>query len=93
MKTGILYKPRGIEGAKMQAVTYQFLSPVRVRVRHSDGSVVLTGYGIGEKIQVLEASDILLIPRTELRDTIPLADGSVIIEFPGDMEAVMVCGE
>lgn len=77
----MLYKKSCPEGTPLTPVTYQFLEPTRMRVRQKDGTTILMGYGIGELIEVLEPQVQYLIVNHEILDTIPLADGSTIVEF------------
>lgn len=71
-------------------VTYSFLEAVKLRVRQPDGTEVLMGYGIGDKVQVMEPNIQYLTAygRDDIRKEIPLADGSVILEFRPDLRAV-----
>lgn len=62
---------------------YEITTPVRMRVRRVDGDEVLMGYGIGEKLQIMERSEqCLVVHKPILKDEIPLADGGTIGEFP-----------
>lgn len=64
-------------------VTYEITTPVRLRVRTADGQVVLMGYGIGERIQIVERESVCAVAHApKLKTEIPLADGGTIIEFP-----------
>lgn len=66
-----------------QPVTYEITNPVLLKLRNSDGREELIGYGIGEKIKILETTSICLVPHTpKLRKEIQMLDGRVIIEFP-----------
>ena len=66
-------------------VTYAFLAPTQVTIRHADGRRVITGFGIGEQIKVLEPRMINLLACYAVRSRIPLADGSEMVEWPSDM--------
>jgi hypothetical protein len=68
-------------------VTYQFLEPVRLRIQRPDGRVELIGYGIGETIDVMEPGVQYCIPPTRRLVSIPLADGSHIIDPPLSIDA------
>lgn len=61
-----------------------------MRVRRADGTEVLTGYGVGEQIEVMEPVVQYLVTSHVLRKEIPLADGSAIIEFPTDLRVKRV---
>lgn len=63
--------------------TYEITSPVRMRVRQTNGETVLMGYGIGERVEVLERGSICAVAHTpKLKEEILLADGGVVTEFP-----------
>ena len=81
----MLYQIPMSETARIEQVTYEFLEPVQVRIRKPDGSTVLMGYGIGERIVVLEPQSIIMTPPRERVTVISLVDGSSIIEFPENM--------
>ena len=76
------YKKHASEGSHLVPIVYRFLEPIKAKVRHPDGTVILIGYGIGDKIEVLEPDVQLLLALHEKLTEIPLADGSFIIEFP-----------
>lgn len=71
------YRP----GTPFAARKYTFVEPCKLRIRREDGRVDLIGYGIGESIAVLEPEiQLLVVPHEKLKE-IPMADGSVIIEY------------
>ena len=72
------------EKAPRVAVDYQFLAPIKVRVRLVDGTEILMGYGIGDTIGVLQPAYNYMIRGEPLKE-IPLADGSHMIAFPDDL--------
>jgi len=86
----MLYKKRCPEDTPVIPVIYEFLEPVRIRIRKPDGSIVLMGYGIGERVQVLEPRIQFAVVCHERLIEIPLADGSFMIEFPDNMRTKMV---
>lgn len=66
-----------------QPVMYEITNPVLLKLRNPDGSEELIGYGIGEKIKILEHTSTCLVAHTpKLRKEIQMVDGRVIIEFP-----------
>jgi len=73
--------------AQYAGVDYQFLEPVRFRIRKPDGTITLIGYGIGEKIAVLEPTCEYLVTACSRRKEIALADGSWIIDPPKSVNA------
>lgn len=77
-------------GTSLTDITYSFLKPARLLIRNQDGTEVLTGYGIGEHITVLEPSVQLLICSNEQLEQIPLADGRMIVKYPADISVVQV---
>lgn len=73
-------------GTKLTSLEYSFLKPARLRIRSADGVETLMGYGIGERISVLEPAVQYLIASYEVLDEVPLADGGHIIEWPADLK-------
>lgn len=68
---------------EVKPFTFEITSPVKMRVRQPDGTEVLMGYGIGEKIQILERESVCCVAHAPiLKKEIPLADGGVVTEFP-----------
>lgn len=76
------------EDAKLIPTSYSFLAPARLRIRDASGVETLVGYGIGEKIQVLEPDIQLLVCSHEEHDEIPLTNGVFIIEWPENLSVV-----
>lgn len=72
-------------GAKLVPTPYSFLKPARLRIRDVDGVETLVGYGIGERIEVLEPGVQFLITSHEAHKEIPLADGGFIVEWPENL--------
>lgn len=66
----------------MHEQTYRFLDPAVFRIKHPDNSTELIGYGIGDTITILELKNTHLSGTCEKLETIPLANGSWIVEFP-----------
>jgi hypothetical protein len=71
-------------GVKYIAATYVFLRPCRLRIK-KQGQEQLIGYGMGEKIKVMEPELSYCIPPSEKRTTVPLEDGGEITEWPEDL--------
>lgn len=61
---------------------YRVKAPFRVKIRDKSGSVTTYGYGIGERIEVLEPTIQNLVTPHERLSEIPLVDGRYIIEWP-----------
>ncbi len=87
---GIEFHKSAPEGTPLVPVNYQFLKPVQMRVQYPGGSTQLKGYGIGEVLQVLEPETQFLVALTERLESIPLANGSTIIEFPEDIPVTIL---
>lgn len=66
----------------LTVVTYELLEPAEMLVERPDGLQVLMGYGIGEKLQVIEPQIQNLVYTTEQKDYVLLADGTKIIRWP-----------
>lgn len=81
----MMFRKSAPAGTPLAPMTYAFLEPVRVSIRHPDGRVVLTGFGVGEQVQVMEPRVQNLVVCTEVLPEIPLADGSAIVEWPASM--------
>lgn len=77
-------------GASLTSVPYSFLKPARLLIRNAASTESLIGYGIGEKINVLEPSVQYLIASHRLHVEIPLANGGFIIEWPADLSVQRV---
>ena len=73
------------EGTKFTPHTFSFLAPARLKIRRPDGSIETVGYGIGEQIQVMQPSLRYPVGGAKALTEVPLADGSVIIEYPADI--------
>ena len=82
----MIYRKYCPEGTKMVPITYSFLEPAQVRKRLPDGTEVLMGYGIGDKIEVLEPTWWHPIVCFDKLKEIPLADGSFIIEYSDNIK-------
>lgn len=75
--------------ARRSPKTWCFLAPAQARVRKPDGTVVLVGYGIGDKVRVLDPDTVYCIPPTRVKEQIDLEDGSAIIEWwPHELHVV-----
>ena len=73
------------EGASYYAVTYSFTRPAQLRIRRPDGKEELMGYGVGEKVKVMEPSFTYSIPPSRMKEEVLLEDGSVIFAWPHDL--------
>ena len=82
----MMYKKPAPPNATMVPTPYEFCEPVKLKIRKPDGTEILMGYGIGEKIEVLEPHMQFCIPSHEKWKEIPLADGSFVIEYPSNMK-------
>ena len=70
---------------KVKPFTFEITKPVKMRVRQQDGSEVLMGYGIGDRVEILERESVCCVAHAPiLKSEIPLVDGGVITEFPQD---------
>lgn len=78
----------GGEDAVLYPVKRQFMKPVQAKVRKPDNTEVLMGYGIGEIIEILSLNGQHCADCCGrlLGNGIPLADGSVILEWIGDLD-------
>jgi hypothetical protein len=81
----------GPEPHVMVPVTYEFLEPARLHIRYPNGYVKLLGFGIGEKIQVLEPC--VQWGSDGIHTEIPLADGSHILDCPANIKTALVWGQ
>ena len=77
-------------GTKLTPVKYSFLKPARLRIRDVNGFERLIGYGVGEQVEVMEPSVVFLIMNYDVKETILLSDGSVIVEWPSDLSVQQV---
>jgi hypothetical protein len=77
-------------GAKLVPHEYSFLKPAKLRIRNVDGTERLVGYGIGERISVLEPSIQFLVASHEMLEEVPLEDGSFIVEWPSNVSLTYV---
>jgi hypothetical protein len=74
-------------GTHMVPVAYEFLWPAMLRIRKLDGRIVPTMFGFAEKIEIFQpAVQYLNVPHKRL-ETILMADGSEIIEYPENLRA------
>lgn len=71
-------------GTPLVGIEYSFLKPAQLRIR-KDGIETLVGYGIGERISVLEPSCQFLVASHEMHKEVPLEDGSFITEWPSNV--------
>jgi hypothetical protein len=68
---------------KVMPFTFEITKPVKMRVRQEDGTEVLIGYGIGDRVEILERESVCAVAhRPILKSEIPLTDGGTIVEFP-----------
>lgn len=88
----MIYVKKG-PGTDTVPTTYEFMEPVRLKIRDQNGNVTTYGYGMGEKIDVLELSLQFLVHCTERLTEIPLADGRFIVEWPEGMKYAYVWPE
>jgi hypothetical protein len=86
----MIYRKPAPPDSLMVPTPYEFLEPVRVKVRYPDGREVLMGYGIGETVMVMAPDVRYAVCCSDLLEEIPLADGSHIVEFPSDMRTRIV---
>lgn len=77
-----MYKPLPYfeNDTKTSIVKYQFVTPLHLNVKRLDGLTILTGFGIGDIIEVLEPSMQSLACNWEPWIAIPLADGSILLD-------------
>lgn len=65
------------------SVVYEITSPVKLRMRKPDGTEDLIGYGIGERIEVLERDCCcMVVHEPKLRSEIQMVNGNNIFDFP-----------
>lgn len=82
---GIEFHKYAPEGTPLVPVNYKFIKPVQMRVRYPGGLEQLKVYETGEVLQVLEPEVSSLVTLIGRLKSIPLANGSTIIEFPEDI--------
>ena len=82
----MFYKQKTAEEAKLVPFIYYFLKPCTVRKMEVDGTINLIGYGIGDRIEILRYNIVLPVAIYDREENILLADGSIIIEYPDDIE-------
>lgn len=71
-------------------VTYQLLEPVKMVVRNLNGMEVLTGFGLGENVTVIEPRVRNLVCTYEPKSSIKLADGREIISWERIVKTKMI---
>lgn len=77
----MINKPAYGDTATLCKKTYTFTEPCRLRIKDKEGKEILFGYGVGDKIDILSVSTILLVPTYKKLKEIPLADGRVVVEY------------
>jgi len=77
----ILNKPAYDTAVSFCKNVYKFAEPCKLRIRKPSGEELLLGYGVHDSIEVLSPSWVFLIPGSGILGEVPLADGSVIIEY------------
>jgi len=81
----MIYRKSSPNPSQVTAVSYEFLAPTRLTMRYPDGQEWLIGYGIGERVRVMEPSVQHLVCLHDILDEIPLDDGRTIINWPDDL--------
>ena len=79
----MLYEENAVFSGNRIVIRYKLLEPVNFRIKTKNENIINCGYGIGEFIDVLEYSVVLLdfYPNTRKKEIL-LSNGDVIIDFP-----------
>ena len=85
----MIYEKTPNPGSLMMTVGYIFLEAVKLRRRLPDSDEeVLTGYGVGDRIDVIEPATCYPYASPPAKQ-VTLQDGSVLLNLPPDLRVVM----